>query len=392
MESGVAKHRIVIGKGNIMYRMARRLFITGALLPVLLWTFASCSHDAEEAPDVTGGEMTLSVGFKMPVRSSSADGYEEGDAYESYIDIENGDYRIYFFDTANKLIARFQPAGFVVTPGSNSQRYNVLGKAPDALVGHSTFKMLVLANWQQQYDDANIKAGVTTIDDICSADWARYNASTCLSLPPGDNFRIPFFGVHEYENVTFKAGQATILQDPVTLLRAVAKVEVILNMTDEVSFTNVSVRGYNTHGYCAPSGVYSQRDYGQGHDWDNDYLPALHLIGGINDTNATGRSLALHCLNRQTATQKEKWIAYIPEYSNEGADYSYIEIRLDSQTPESESYKVYFAEYENGVTTGEHYNIARNNLYRFTITVRNGRLSVVVKLWDQAFDNEYTFD
>lgn len=384
-----------------MIRIKRRFFVTGFLLSVLLWTFASCSRDTEvtEVTDVPGGEMTLNVGFKMPVRSSSADGYEEGEAYESYIDIENGNYRIYFFDTTNKLIARFEPDGFIVTEGSNYRSYNVLGKAPDALVGHSTFKMVVLANWPEY--DANIKVGETTIDNICKADWARFDAPTSLSLKPGANFLIPFYGVRQYNGVTFKAGQATVLPEPVTLLRAVAKVEVILNTTDDdsgnslsdVSFADVSVRHYNARGYCAPSDVYSQNDYGQGNDWDNDYLPALHLINGANDTDATSRKLSFHCLNRRTDTENERWIVYLPEYSNEGDDYSYIEIRLDSQASESESYKVYFAKYENGKPNIENrFNIARNNLYRFTVTLLSGRLIVNVKTWDNAFDNEYNFD
>ncbi|WP_294473075.1 hypothetical protein [uncultured Bacteroides sp.] len=382
-----------------MIRITLRFFVTWGLLPVFLWIFASCSRDTK-VTNVTDGEMTLNVGFKMPVRSSSTNGYEEGEAYESYIDIENGNYRIYFFDAANKLIARFEPDGFIVTEGSNYRNYNVLGKAPDALIGYSTLKMVVLANWPI-YNDTNIKTGETTIDDICNANWARFNASTSLSLEPGKKFLIPFYGVREYNGITLKAGQATILPKPVTLLRAVAKVEVILNTTDDDSgnslsddsFADVSVCHYNAHGYCAPSEVYSQNDYGQGNDWDNDYLPTLHLINGENDTDATSRKLSFHCLNRRTDTENEKWIVYLPEYNNEGNDYSYIEIRLDSQASESESYKVYFAKYENGKPNIENrFNIARNNLYRFTITVRNGRIIVNVKQWDNAFDNEYNFD
>lgn len=38
------------------------------------------------------------------------------------------------------------------------------------------------------------------------------------------------------------------------------------------------------------------------------------------------------------------------------------------------------------------FNIARNNLYRFTITVRDSRLMVNVQEWKYAYDNEYTFD
>ncbi len=95
----------------------------------------------------------------------------------------------------------------------------------------------------------------------------------------------------------------------------------------------------------------------------------------------------------------EKWIAYLPEYQNidAGDKYSYIEVRLDAQTDEDESYKVYFANYnESGKTDNndntKRFNITRNNLYRFTITVRDNRLTVNVQEWKYTYDNEYTFD
>ena len=95
----------------------------------------------------------------------------------------------------------------------------------------------------------------------------------------------------------------------------------------------------------------------------------------------------------------EKWIAYLLEYQNidAGDKYSCIEVRLDVQTGEDEPYKVYFASYdESGKTdnndNAKRFDISRNNLYRFTITVRDSRLTVNVQEWKYAYDNEYTFD
>lgn len=165
-------------------------------------------------------------------------GYEDGETDENYIDITGGNYRIYFFNTDNKFIASFDPYGFITADGNDYRQYNVLGQAPDALVGHSTFKMVVLANWPKYpEDDANIplKEGETTIADICNASWAQYDCltdgktnPTSVALDPDAGRLMPFYGVHEYNDVTFKPGVATILPEPVTLLRAMAKVEVIL--------------------------------------------------------------------------------------------------------------------------------------------------------------------
>ena len=38
------------------------------------------------------------------------------------------------------------------------------------------------------------------------------------------------------------------------------------------------------------------------------------------------------------------------------------------------------------------FDIIRNILYRFTITVRDNRLTVNVQEWKYTYDNEYTFD
>ena len=62
-----------------------------------------------------------------------------------------------------------------------------------------------------------------------------------------------------------------------------------------------------------------------------------------------------------------------------------------------EPYKVYFANYdESGKTDNndntKRFDINRNILYRFTITVRDNRLTVNVQEWKYTYDNEYTFD
>ena len=71
--------------------------------------------------------------------------------------------------------------------------------------------------------------------------------------------------------------------------------------------------------------------------------------------------------------------------------------RTTTTTAVDEYHKVYFANYdENGKTDNnddaKRFDISRNNLYRFTVTVRDNRLTVNVQEWQYAYDNEYTFD
>ena len=96
-----------------MKNMARHI-VTGTLTLLVLWA-ASCSHDTEVF-GTSDKEPILSIGLRLPARSPEpGEGYEAGETYENYIDIENNNYRIYFFTSDNKLIARFEPDGFVET-------------------------------------------------------------------------------------------------------------------------------------------------------------------------------------------------------------------------------------------------------------------------------------
>lgn len=392
-------------------RKAIGYLITGTWMFCLLWTLASCSREAAENPDVpSGGEATLNIGFKIPTRAA-AEGYEDGETDENYIDIAGGNYRIYFFDEDNKFIADFEPSGFITADGSDYRQYSVLGKAPDALVKHSSFKIVVLANWPKYPEDSDVDAslqeGVTTITNICNADWAQYDCltdgnetnPTSVALNPEADRLMPFYGVHQYNNVTFKEGVATILSEPVTLLRAMAKVEVILQTDDDsdLSFSSLKINRYNATGYCAPKDVFSHDDYDHDGSWEDDYVRTLHLVGGQNDSGE--KELSCRRVRRWEENGKlyEKWTAYLPEYRNTeaGDAYSSIKAKFNIQLADDDPYTIYFAEYDGGKTDNSdanRLNIERNNIYRFTVTVRDRRLVVNVQEWKYAYDNNYTFD
>lgn len=380
------------------------------LLPAVL--FVSCSRDTEDNSVPSAGEMTLGIGFKIPARAV-ADGYEEGDTYENYIDMANGNYRIYFFDVENKLIARFDPEAFILMAEDDKYvEYSVLGEVPDALAEHSDFfKMVVLANWPQ-YDDANMTTGQTTIAEICNAAWAQYDcltdgktSPTAIALNPfaenpSERKLMPFYGVHEYSNVTFKPGVATILDEPVTLLRAMAKVEVILETDDyfDLSFSSLKINRYNDKGYCAPSDVDHQEDYDHNGSYEDDYIHTLHLVGDANDENE--KELSFRKVNRwdEDGKRYEKWTAYLPEYQNIGADnaYSSIKAKFDIQLADDTPHTIYFANYSGGKTdnsNGSRLNIERNNIYRFQVTCTgyNFKLLLTVSDWQGLYENNFEF-
>ena len=342
-----------------MKKVAQHI-ITGTLMFLGLWN-TSCSHDTETF-DIPDKETALSIGLRVPAKSpKTGEGYAIGETYENYIDIENNNYRIYFFTSDNKLIARFEPDGFVVTQESDYRDYSMLGKAPAALAAHQNFKMVVLANWPQ-YGDDTIKAGETLLADICDAGWGQFDSFSSFELGP--ERLIPFYGVHEYNNIAFRSGEATLLSGPVTLLRAVAKAEVILK-TDghfDLSFSEVKIRRYNKAGYCAPKDVFSQDDYDHGGEWNSDYVSDLHLVDNSNDAEEKIQNFrfAYQWIGAD-GSKYEKWIAYLPEYRNidAGDKYSCIEVKLDVQTGEDEPYKVYFASYDESGKTDNNDNARR---------------------------------
>lgn len=387
-----------------------RHIIKWLCLSALLCASVSCSKemDAPDTPDVPSGEeMTLHISFRVPTRAAEDPRYEDGATEENYIDIAGGNYRIYFFDEQDKFIARFEPSGFISTEGSDYCQYSVLGKAPDALVKYSDFKMVVLANWphypedldKESNENLSLKKGETTIADICNADWAQYSCltdgkanPTAIALnpfaeDPSARKLMPFYGVHEYSDVTFKPGIATILDEPVTLLRAMAKVEVILETDDyfDLSFSSLKINRYNTKGFCAPKDVFKQSDYDHNGSYNDDYVRTPHLTNnGEND----GDEKELALLKVETGDDTErKWVAYLTEYDN-SEDVLKIELPI-----EDTSYYIRFVEYEEGKPKdGTQINIERNNIYRFRVRVSKVDLDIRYELcpWtDLSTDIEF---
>ena len=235
---------------------------------------------------------------------------------------------------------------------------------------------------------------MTTIEELCNADWAQFSWPGIQQLGPGN--LIPFYGVHEYKDVTFEMGKPTVLSEPVTLLRALAKVEIVLEYDTKTleipAGPKAYIRGFNGEGYCAPSGVYSQNDYGQGTDLENDYLGTLHLIDGKNQNGATDKRAEFFRTSEEAG--KVVWVIYLTEYQNKdvGNKYSYVEIDLG----EEETYNIHFAEYKDGVTDNadaKRLDIMRNNLYRFKVRLKlvDGRIEAEVSDWENEYDNDFNF-
>lgn len=371
-------------------------YIHSVWLAVLLGIVTtSCTQDSVNFVSADEARM-LSIGFNVPT-SRTINETEPGNYYENYIDWS--DYRIYFFDyTANTYIATFKPNSIESRSGSDNTLYEAVGEIPEALIENGqlkNFKIVVLANWPVSAypNDDVLTVGKTSIDAICNAPTAIFNCLTDFEL--NENNLIPFYGVQEYTNEMLSStpgNPATFqLMPNVELMRAMAKVEVIFDPNipedsndqwSDLTLSEVKIHRYNSTGYCAPTGVDERKDYPD--DQDN---PPLHLVNDANDTEERSRDFHYE-------SEKNKWVAYLPEYSNQGQDdYSYITLKFNHQLAGDESYKIYFAKYQEGGNTPSKSDIdlIRNNIYRFTVQKDGFRLFLTVSDWAGLYENVFDF-
>lgn len=384
---------------------------------MMMLSASSCSDDPNGTHPVARLEkptMAVTIGLSGPRagEGTAADpGFELGSDIENYLDIINGNFRIYIFDSDGKYFSRYKPYNNPMTPNledinnvTTAYYYKFEGEVPVDMP--LKFKLVVLANWDSYPEEADAPSatgafelvkGTTTIADMCGHSEARFSH---LSPVPGSEGYdawlskggrlIPFYGVREYDLTSIASDKITDgklkpdayvdlsgQENALPLLRALAKVEVILD-NEFAAFHSVSITGVNNQGYSAPKNATLHTDYfNPEYDWDKNFMRDLHLVNNDNnDNDATSRTVSL------TKVAPNKWVAYIPEYRNitAGNNYCYLTVMpadpAHPDTPLADDYarKIYFATAGSEVnntdvdaTNTMRFNVERNNIYRFTI-------------------------
>lgn len=375
---------------------------------------SSCSRDSLSATEEEGA-YSATISLSLMVKSVGlTDDYQKGTVDENRIDISlpESDYRIYFFtnDEANegndKFIARFEDAQVTEFSSGSYTTYALIGQVPDGLTDYSDIKVMALANWGKTYDESDFVSvlddpdNATTIDDVCNAEWGQFEIFDEFLFEKGE--LIPFYGIQEYSGLEWKINVATVLGAPICMLRAVSKIEIrLVSAADDIHIQSVRLRGYNRNGFCAPDKVYDGSYVLNGsYQWE---LDSIHLIDDENedqtDEDEEDGVRRLDFYNSVTSDEAdidseiyETWFAYVPEYYNQGEDYSYIEIIFDDQMEllyTSEPFKVYFSEYTNGVAQGtSYYDIGRNTIYKFNVSFLD-KFTVIPQNWEATFDNNF---
>ncbi|MDE6018009.1 MAG: hypothetical protein K2G85_04250 [Muribaculaceae bacterium] len=393
---------------------------------IQLWVFgllafglSSCIYDngiyLDEEPE--GESPTMSVFLGIDTRNSfQGEDFEDGIGYENYIDIDHDNIAIYFFDSSdNTFIDSFKPA----IQSSLADDYVVVDRGI-ILSGRllpelgTKFKIVVLANWQTypvEIDDPAdsdafiLVKGITTIEDLTTHAGSRFDA---LTTPENDaqwlgkGRLMPFYGVCSFDltqthrsyldnDGNVKAGsRIDLTQYPIPLIRALAKVEVVLD-NPHLSFDAVEMSRINRAGYAAPYRAGNDWEfdctdyYSPLYGWQENYMKGVHLVGDDNDAVALPLGFTKindRIVHEDGSVTMEKWVAYVPEYRNkDAADPASIRVKMksmgfgesDDSNDDSLIREFYFT--SDGLP-GDAPDIERNNIYRFKIGVDGALVNI----------------
>lgn len=195
---------------------------------------------------------------------------------------------------------------------------------------------------------------------------------------------IPMWGVQTVDFSEMKKGERFEVKDPVWLLRAMAKVEILVSDDPDNIITGLngaSLPGVNASGYLLPTGWATTRQT-KDLTYAASYRPYTSTI-------------ATPLIANPQDADKKKIVFYLPECENPNGD-SELRIAVKYSTDDKTDNTGYlrFIKYDNGkpVEDGTPYNIVRNHLYRYTITgintVEDVNLSINYVVC--PFDGNYT--
>lgn len=319
--------------------------------------FCGCSRN--ENPDMASGSGDTQVSFVLslsnagiPTRATWGDNYtsEEGNGYENRIDPD--DVQVMLFNASGAHVATVEILSYYpLNDGSADYRFIGSVTAEDGtLTAGQSYKLMVFANCETITDTSNL--GALSFN---------YNAQNVIN----ESQLIPMWGVIT-KTLTLEKGKQEDL-GTIDLLRAMAKIEI--NMASAISgthtITGATLSKYNSQGYCLPKDYAAventkelEQETGNNKDTFNPY-----------EETPVSLNLAFSYSN----DKKTAWL-YIPEYNND-TNAATISITLSDGTTGT----LEFRDYADGAATGNTHNIVRNHIYRYTVNVETGKLTVLYK-------------
>ena len=311
--------------------------------------------------------LRVSAGDGSAISRALTETEVPGAGYENFIDVNK--LHILFFDTNDKFLQSFEPDEIKPTDNSEyPQTWELRGSIQNP--PKTGFKIVALSNWPS--DPAGLEAGVTTIEDVCKADWAMGDYKAPFT--PSKSGPIPMYGVKTHQNrINFNADVETYLGE-IFMLRAFAKITVCLSEDSSISLNSVTLSGYNKRFASAPLGMYDNTVN------RNLSEATLHLAENSSDNDPVGAALGFI-----PSTDKKSWTIYVPEYLNAGpsgtarSDCSYIELKAQDSDV---TYRIDFRDYSVWSDDGQRFNIARNFEYYYEVKLTPILFRVTVKQWE----------
>lgn len=326
--------------------------------------FCGCSRN--ENPGMASGSGDTQVSFVLslsnagtPSRATWEDPYDsrEGSGYENRIDPD--DVQVMLFDaTSGQYVATVDILSYTSLE-NGAEEYRFVGSvtAEESELKSGEYKLMVFAN-------CGTITGTSDLESLNSL-FFDYNANDVK----GESQLIPMWGVIT-PTLTLEKGKQQDL-GTIDLLRAMAKIEI--NLADAISgthtITGATLNKYNTKGYCLPKNYAAvkntkelEQETGNNKDTFNPYIDAQ-----------VSSDLAFS----YSEDGKTAWL-YIPEYDN-GTDAATISITLSDGSNNTTTGKLEFKDYANGTATGDAHDIVRNHIYRYTVNVETGKLTVQYK-------------
>ncbi|MFV0323545.1 MAG: hypothetical protein ACK5LF_04080 [Bacteroides xylanisolvens] len=339
----------------------------------------ACSSREESLPEVENSFLavfTLDLGNTVygTTRATPTNGeYAPGSGLENFIDFSQKNFRCYLFGTDNTFINTLDAVSIQCV---DEKIYSIRLRLKDTEEVKKTLttgcRFVFLANWDSYADPV---PRITTIAELCTAPPAKFEFSQLKTLLSADNL-IPMYGVKEFESGVQDFIDGKMISDlgTIHLLRAFAKVDVNINFVDFAEtpvVTSVSLTHSNNKGYKAPANVTKEEQYVTG-SWLTDYTP-VNIPEDVTD-------IALE-LTKDGSTGH--YITYVPEYRNvnnlkEPVDnrsrikvcFTIGDVAVGGHKVEQEIDFRYSDNPPTGVVPGQHFDIARNNWYKFNVTAK----------------------
>lgn len=344
--------------------MKKFLLILPLFMSVCL--LCGCAHDDDASPsgvspDAPQVSFILSLTDATPkTRATWSETYEseDGNEYENRIDPD--DVQVLLYKTTGEYVANVDILSYYpLNNDSEGCEYRFVGSvtADEGELTAGKYKLMVFANCGKETNPVN----PTDQSQLSDLSQLSYNYDVQL---------IPMWGVIT-PTLTLEKGKQQDLGQ-IDLLRAMAKVEINLDgaISGTYTITSATLSKYNTAGHCLPKD-YDAVSTTTELEQETGTNPAIDTFNPYKNPSTEGLSLDI------SQDGKTAWL-YIPEYENNTDDAATISLKVSDGT-NTVSGDLKFENYVDGTATGDAHDIVRNHIYRYTVNVEAGTLTVQYK-------------